>query len=179
MTYCTACGARLIVAIPDGDTMPRFVCERCRAVHYENPKIVVGCIPEWEDRVLLCRRAIEPRHGFWTFPAGFMEQDETLEEAAARETLEEAGADVEIARLCAVMSIPRANQVYVVFHGTMKNAAYAAGAESLAVGLFPRNGIPWPQLAFPVIDDVLKHYCAERVHPRPVRVGTVSRLAPP
>ena len=139
------------------------------------PKIVVGCIPEWQDRILLCKRAIAPRSGFWTFPAGFMETGETLKEAAARETLEEAEAAVDIAQLCAVMSLPRVNQVYVVFRGIMKNADCGAGAESLEAALFQRRHIPWPELAFRVIHDVLEHYCAKHNPHDPVQVGAVSR----
>ncbi len=179
MTYCTACGARLIITIPHGDTLSRFVCERCQTVHYQNPKIVVGCLPEWEDRILLCKRAIEPRSGLWTFPAGFMEQDETLEEAAARETLEEAETAVDITRLFAVMSIPHVSQVYIVFRGIMRNADYGAGLESLDVALFQRKNIPWSQLAFHVIHDILQQYCHERDPHHPVHVGTISQLDHP
>ncbi len=172
MNYCSACGASLIVKIPEGDTLPRFVCERCHAVHYENPKIVVGCLPEWEDRILLCKRAIEPRSGLWTFPAGFMEKDETLEEAAARETLEEAETEVEISRLYALFSIPHVNQIYVVFRGTMKQATFGPGTESLEVDLFTREDIPWSKLAFRVIHDILERYCKDGAH-APVHVGTI------
>ena len=173
MNYCSACSAPLITKIPDGDTLLRFVCERCRTVHYENPKIVVGCLPEWEERILLCKRAIEPRYGLWTFPAGFMEKDETLEEAAARETLEEAEAEVEISGLYALFSIPHVNQVYVVFRGTMKRAAFGAGAESLEVELLKREDIPWSNLAFPVIHAILERYCKDHTHAR-VHVGTIT-----
>ena len=159
--------------------MSRLVCERCHTVHYENPKIVVGCIPEWEDRILLCKRAIEPQSGLWTFPAGFMEKDETLEEAAARETLEEAEAAVEISQLCAVMSIPHVNQVYVVFRGIMKNADCGAGTESLDAALFQRKHIPWSALAFRVIHDILEYYCNESDQHRPVHVGTIVRPSHP
>ncbi len=180
MKYCTACGAHLMTAIPSGDTMPRFVCERCHTVHYENPKIVVGCIPEWNHRILLCKRAIEPRSGLWTFPAGFMEKDETLEEAAARETLEEAKAEVEISRLYAIFSLPQVNQVYVVFRGTMKNADCGAGVESLEVELVERENIPWSQLAFRVIHETLERYCRDGDHHHdPVHVGTISHLTHP
>ena len=180
MNFCSACGTRLTFKIPDGDTLPRFVCEHCLTVHYENPKIVVGCIPEWKDRVLLCKRAIEPRYGQWTFPAGFMENDETLEEAAARETLEEARAEVEISRLYAIFSLPLVNQVYVVFRGTMKNADCGAGTESLEVALLKRENIPWSTLAFRVIHEILERYCqdGDRQH-GPVHVGTISLPSPP
>ena len=172
MNYCSACGAPLVMKIPDGDTLLRFVCERCHAVHYENPKIVVGCLPEWEDRILLCKRAIEPRAGLWTFPAGFMEKDETLEQAAARETLEEAEAEVEISQLYAVFSIPHVSQVYVVFRGNMKRAAFGPGTESLEVDLFKREDIPWSKLAFRVIHEILERYCRAGTN-APVHVGTI------
>lgn len=180
MNYCNACGASLVMKIPEGDTLLRFVCERCHTVHYENPKIVVGCLPEWEDRILLCKRAIEPRAGLWTFPAGFMEQDETLEEAAARETLEEAEAEVEISRLYAVFSIPHVNQVYVVFRGTMKQATFGPGTESLEVELFTREDIPWSNLAFRVIHEILERYCkGQDGTDAPVHVGTIMPPSQP
>jgi len=176
MKYCSTCRARLIVKVPDGDTLLRFVCERCQTIYYENPKIVVGCLPEWEDRNLLCKRAIEPRYGLWTFPAGFMEKDETLEDAAARETLEEAEAEVEISQLYAIFSIPHVNQVYIVFRGTMKSATFGAGMESLEVELFKREEIPWAKRAFRVVHEILEHYCKVDNH-FPVHVGTI--LNPP
>jgi len=114
MNYCSTCGARVRLRIPPGDTLPRFVCEGCDTIHYQNPKMVVGCIPEWEDQILLCRRAIEPRHGLWTIPAGFMENDETTQKAAARETMEEAKALVDISSLFAVFSIPAVSQVFLI-----------------------------------------------------------------
>ncbi len=178
MNYCNACGGPLIMKIPEGDTLLRFVCARCHTVHYENPKIVVGCLPEWEGRILLCKRAIEPRRGLWTFPAGFMEKDESLEEAAARETLEEAEAEVEISRLYAMFSIPHVSQVYVVFRGTMKRAAFAPGAESLEVELFNREDIPWSKLAFRVIHAILERYCKDGPH-APACVGTISSPSQP
>ena len=159
--------------IPEGDTLLRFVCERCQTVHYENPKIVVGCLPEWEDRILLCKRAIEPRYGLWTFPSGFMEKNESLEEAAARETLEEAEAEVEVTQLYAVFSIPHVNQVYVVFRGTMKRAAFGPGLESLEVDLFKQADIPWSKLAFRVIHEILERYCEDGAQAA-VHVGTIT-----
>ena len=161
MKYCSACGSSLRTQIPDGDTLPRLVCGQCATIHYENPKIVVGCIPEWKDRILLCKRAIEPRYGLWTFPAGFMEMDETVEDAAARETLEEANAAVEISQLYAIFSIPQVNQVYIVFRGIMNKAKFGAGRESLDVTLLKREEIPWPDLAFPVIRETLERYCQD------------------
>lgn len=142
--------------------MSRFVCDTCQTIHYQNPKIVVGCLPEWGDQLLLCRRAIDPRTGFWTFPAGFMELGESAEQAAARETLEEAEADVEITSLYAVLSLPHISQVYMVFRGTMRSPDYGAGSESLEAQLFRPDTIPWDALAFPVIAEALRHYVQDK-----------------
>lgn len=158
MKYCSQCGAPVIRKVPPGDNLPRFVCEACQAIHYQNPKIVAGCIPEWNGSILLCRRAIEPRSGLWTFPAGFMEIGESTEQAALRETLEEAHADVEIASLYAVFSLPHISQVYMVFRGLMRSPDFKAGAESLEVQLFQPETIPWDLLAFPVIRETLARY---------------------
>ncbi len=158
MKFCSQCGAPVIRKVPPGDNLPRFVCEACQAIHYQNPKIVAGCIPEWNGSILLCRRAIEPRSGLWTFPAGFMEIGESAEQAALRETLEEAHADVEIASLYAVFSLPHISQVYMVFRGLMRSPDFKAGAESLEVQLFSPEAIPWDLLAFPVIQETLACY---------------------
>jgi ADP-ribose pyrophosphatase YjhB (NUDIX family) len=148
--------------IPPGDLLSRFVCDTCQTIHYQNPKIVVGCLPECGDQLLLCRRAIDPRTGFWTFPAGFMEQGESAEQAAARETLEEAEADVEITSLYAVFSLPHISQVYMIFRGTMRSPDYGAGSESLEAQLFHLDSIPWDSLAFPVIAEALRHYVEDK-----------------
>jgi ADP-ribose pyrophosphatase YjhB (NUDIX family) len=144
-------------------------------VHYQNPKVVVGCIPEWDGRILLCRRAIEPRLGLWTFPAGFMEQGETLEQAATRETKEEAEADVELTGLYGVFSLPHVSQVYVVYRALMRTPDFRAGAESLEARLFAPDAIPWGQAAFPVIRETLERYVDDlrqgRFH---VHVGVVA-----
>lgn len=175
MKYCSTCGARVRLRIPPGDTLPRFVCEGCDTIHYQNPKMVVGCIPEWEDQILLCRRAIEPRHGLWTIPAGFMEQNETLEQAAARETMEEAKALVEISTLYAVFSLPSVSQVYVIFRGTMHTPEFGVGQESLEVRLVKQQEIPWTDLAFQVIHEVLKRYYEDSNRGQfEVHVGTVE-----
>ena len=115
MIFCSNCGARVTEKIPAGDNRPRYVCDACKTVHYQNPNIVAGCIPVWKDRVLLCKRAIEPRYGLWTLPAGFMENGESTELAAARETLEEACGKVSDFALYGVFSIPHINQVYLIF----------------------------------------------------------------
>ncbi len=162
MKYCSQCGAPVALKIPAGDTLPRHVCDTCAAIHYVNPKIVAGCIPEWESRILLCRRAIEPRVGYWTFPAGFMELGESTEEAAARETLEEAKARVAIDSLYAVFTLRHVSQVYVVYRGRLHAQEFSCGSESLDVRLFDQNEIPWEDLAFPVIREILRRYAADR-----------------
>ena len=158
MKYCSHCGAPVTQKVPLGDNLPRHVCNQCELIHYHNPKIVAGCIPEWEDQILLCRRGIEPRRGLWTFPAGFMEIGESTEQAAARETKEEALADVAITSLYAVLSLPHIGQVYLVFRGRMLTPAYEPGSESLEVRLFPLSAIPWEEMAFPVVSKALRCY---------------------
>jgi ADP-ribose pyrophosphatase YjhB (NUDIX family) len=158
MKFCGECGKSVSKRVPQGDNLPRFVCDSCQAIHYHNPKIVAGCIPEWKDRILLCRRAIEPKSGLWTYPAGFMEIGESTEEAARRETLEEAGAQVSITRLHSVLSLPHIGQVYLTFIGRLDAEAFEAGAESLDVRLFERRDIPWDDIAFPVVEDALRRY---------------------
>lgn len=162
MKFCSACGAAVEHRIPDGDTRARFVCGGCATIHYENPKVVAGCIPEWQDKVLLCRRAIEPRHGLWTLPAGFMENDETTIEAAARETLEEAQARVTISGLYALFNLPHINQVYVMFRAQLLDLNFGPGSESLEVALFDEHEIPWDELAFAVVRETLRLYYADR-----------------
>ena len=158
MNYCSACSAPVSKKVPPGDNLPRFVCEVCQAIHYQNPKIVAGCIPEWRDQILLCRRAIEPKSGLWTFPAGFMEIGESTEQAAIRETWEEANARVELTGLSAVLSLPHIGQVYMVFRGRMLSSEFKAGEESLDVRLFSPQHIPWDDIAFPVVKEVLRRH---------------------
>ena len=163
MKFCSVCGsARIEHRVPDGDTLPRDVCTNCGTIHYQNPKVVVGCLPEWEDRVLLCRRAIEPRYGLWTLPAGFLENGETLADGALRETLEEAHARVAIGELYAVISLPQINQVYMMFRARLLDLAFGAGAESLEVRLFDEREIPWESIAFRTIARTLRNYFLDR-----------------
>jgi len=162
MNYCSQCGEGVNFIVPDGDNRARHVCSACGYIHYENPKMVVGCIPEWEDKILLCRRAIEPRYGLWTLPAGFMENEETSAEGASRETLEEAGAHVEVSQLFAMFSLPHINQIYLMYRASMPDASFAAGTESLDVGLYEEKDIPWEELAFPVVNETLKLYFSDR-----------------
>jgi ADP-ribose pyrophosphatase YjhB (NUDIX family) len=164
MNYCSVCGKPVSKKIPPGDNLLRFVCESCQTIHYHNPKIVAGCIPEWGNQILLCRRAIEPRSGLWTFPAGFMEIGESTEQAARRETEEEAHAQVELTSLYAVLSLPHVGQVYMVFRGRMVTPEFRAGEESLDVRLFNRDAIPWDDIAFSVVKDALRRYVEDAVH---------------
>lgn len=177
MNYCSQCGGKVVLRVPDGDNRPRHVCLSCNTVHYSNPKIVAGCIPVWDDRILLCRRAIEPRAGLWTLPAGFMENGETTPVAAARETFEEAQAHVEIEALYSVFNLPHINQVYLLFRARLCDLDFAPGAESLEAALFSEAEIPWDLLAFPVVRETLRMYFADRARGVfPVHVGDIERL---
>jgi ADP-ribose pyrophosphatase YjhB (NUDIX family) len=158
MKYCSNCASPVELRVPEGDNLPRYVCNSCDTIHYQNPNIVAGCIPEWQDQLLLCRRAIEPRHGYWTLPAGFMENAETTVEAALRETVEEAGAKVDVSDLFAVFNLPHINQVYMMFRSQLPEPVFSAGVESLEVKLFRQDEIPWDELAFPVIRQTLQCY---------------------
>ena len=158
MNFCSQCGSRVVVRVPPGDSLPRHVCDACGTIHYQNPKIVVGCIPEWEDRILLCRRAIEPRRGLWTVPAGFMENGETTGDGAKRETLEEANARVEVLDLFAVYNIPHISQVYMLFRARLLDLDYFAGEETLEVKLCAETDVPWDEIAFATVRNTLTHY---------------------
>lgn len=161
--YCSECGSdRIAWRVPADDDRERHVCEACGEIHYQNPRNVAGCIVEDAGRILLCRRAIEPRQGYWTIPAGFMENHETLREAAVRETLEEARARVEAPTLYALFNLPHISQVYAVFHGRLGPGGAQAGPESQSVAWVAPEEIPWDELAFPVIHESLRLYLADR-----------------
>lgn len=160
--FCSLCGASVSFIVPGGDSLPRHVCNTCGNIHYENPRLVVGCVAEWESRILLCRRAIEPRQGFWTLPGGFMENGETTAQAACREAHEEAGARIAIDAPCAMVSIPHINQVHLFYRGRLISPEYAAGEESLEVALFDPHDIPWHDLAFRSVSYCLERYLADR-----------------
>ncbi len=166
MNFCSHCGSPVTSKIPDGDHLPRFVCANCGAIHYKNPLLVLGCVPEWRNKILLCRRAIEPRLGFWTVPAGFMENGETMQAAAARECYEEALAKVEIGSLLAVVNVTHAGQVHVMFRARLLAPEFAPGRESLEVGLYEESEIPWNDLAFPSGEFTLRRYFADRAKGR-------------
>ena len=163
MNFCSHCGSAVDLQIPEGDHLPRHICGECGVIHYQNPKVVAGCISEWQGRILLCRRAIEPRYDLWTIPAGFMENGETLEQAAKRETDEEACAKVEIEGLYALYNLPHVNQVYVFFRGQLVDGSFAPGLESLETALFEEGEIPWDEISFPVVTRTLKRYFDDRV----------------
>jgi len=162
MNFCSNCAHPVDWRVPAGDTLPRHVCERCGTVHYVNPKLVVGAIVECGERVLLCRRAIEPRRGFWTLPAGFMENGESSAEGAARETWEEACARIEVGQLLTLIDVPHINQVHLMYRAQLLDGAFAAGEESLEVALFAEHEIPWEDLAFRTISLALRHYFEDR-----------------
>jgi len=150
--------------VPQGDSRPRHTCTACGAIHYKNPKVVVGCIPEWEGRILLCKRAIEPRYGLWTLPAGFMENGETSQQGAARETLEEANARVSVDGLYSLFNLPHIDQIYMLFRSRLLDLDFGPGEESLEVRLFGEEEIPWEQLAFPVVRETLRLYFSDRAN---------------
>lgn len=162
MNFCSNCGAAVELRIPPGDTLPRYVCRQCTTVHYQNPKLVVGALAQWEDRILLCRRAIEPRHGFWTLPAGFMENDETTAQAAARETAEEARARIEVGELYTMIDVPYISQVHLVYRARLLDLDFSAGEESLEVALLREDEIPWDQIAFRTIGMTLRYFFEDR-----------------
>ena len=162
MKYCSECGEHLTRKTPDDDHVERDVCTACGTVHYVNPKIIVGCIPVWEDRVLMCKRDIQPRLGKWTFPAGFLELNETSEAGAARETFEESRARVDIDGLVAVINVPHVSQVYLIYRGQMRSPEHGPTPESSETQLMRETEIPWDEIAFPTIWQGLKYYFADR-----------------
>jgi len=162
MKFCSQCGSDVEHKIPEDDNRPRYVCVKCDIIHYQNPNIVAGTIPVHGDKILLCKRAIEPRYGYWTLPAGFMENQETTTEAALRETWEEAEAKVRIDGLYSVINVPQIDQVHMFFRATMINDSYGAGQESLETELFSQDEIPWDELAFPTVKRTLKLFFEDR-----------------
>ena len=168
MRFCPDCGAPTRRAVPDGDNVERDICTACVKIHYENPKVVVGAVCTWDDKVLLCKRAIEPRPGYWTIPAGFMEMGESTEEGAIRETMEEATARIEITDLLAIYNIPRLSQVQIFYRARMLSPDFAAGQETLDLDLYDWNKIPWDDLAFPTVHWILEKAIAVKGQPAPV-----------
>lgn len=176
MRYCTACGGELLLQVPAGDNLPRHVCGRCGEIHYQNPKMVVGCVAVHGKQILLCRRAIEPRHGLWTLPAGFMENGETSAAAAARETHEEACAVVEVGDLFSLVDVPHISQVHLFYLGHLPTGEHAAGVESLETALFAEADIPWDELAFRSVSFTLRAFFDDR---RRGRFGVHTQVLAP
>ncbi|MDR2000657.1 MAG: NUDIX hydrolase [Zoogloeaceae bacterium] len=162
MNYCSHCGAPTTARIPLGDHLPRRVCDRCGIIHYQNPRLIVGALPVWQDQILLCRRAIEPQRNKWTLPSGFMENGETVAEAALRETREEANASIELDEIYTMISVPQINQVHIVYRAVLRDLNFSSGEESLEVRLFGEHEIPWNDIAFRSIALTLRHYFEDR-----------------
>ena len=163
LKHCRECGFAVVYRLPDdGDTRERAICTACHTVHYENPLNVVGTVPVWEDSVLLCRRNIEPRHGFWTLPAGFMELGESTEAGAVRETDEEAGARIVVEGLFTVLNVVRVGQVHFFYRARLEDTRFAPGPESIEARLFREDEIPWDDLAFRTVRLTLERYFADR-----------------
>jgi ADP-ribose pyrophosphatase YjhB (NUDIX family) len=162
MKFCSNCGAAVARRVPPGDSLPRYVCDHCGHIHYQNPNLVIGTVPVWDGKLLLCRRAIEPRYGYWTLPAGFMENDETTSEAALRETLEEAGARIVLEAPFSMISVPHVNQVHLFYRARLLDLEFKPGAESLEVALFEEPVIPWKEIAFRTVGLTLRHWFADR-----------------
>jgi ADP-ribose pyrophosphatase YjhB (NUDIX family) len=159
--HCKSCGGAAEYRVPADDNRERAICGSCGTVHYENPLNVVGTLPVWRDQVLLCRRAIEPRLGLWTLPAGFMELGETTEQGALRETLEEAGARVTLQGLFSMLNVVRVGQVHLFYRAELHDTDFAPGIESLDVKLFHEEDIPWDELAFRTVRETLRCYYAD------------------
>ena len=176
MKYCSSCGSKVELKVPQDDNFPRYCCTNCDAIHYQNPNIVTGTIPIMKDRILLCKRAIHPRPGMWTLPAGFLENGETLGQGAFRETLEETNTEVKMGNLYAIFNIPQISQIYMLFFAEVLREDFGKTPESLEVKLFKEEEIPWQELAFPFVPIVLKNYFADRkVNKFDLKVETIER----
>ncbi|HMV64682.1 MAG TPA: NUDIX hydrolase [Rhodocyclaceae bacterium] len=162
MNFCSQCGSPVTVRVPPGDNLPRHVCDACGTIHYQNPKVVVGALPVWNEQVLLCRRAIEPRYGLWTLPAGFMENNETAAEGAVRETQEEAGARVELGPMFSFVDIPGISQIHIIFQATLLAPDFSPGEETLEAALFDESDVPWNEIAFRSVEFTLRKFFEDR-----------------
>jgi ADP-ribose pyrophosphatase YjhB (NUDIX family) len=160
--YCRVCGTPVAYVIPADDNRERAVCPSCATVHYENPLNVVGTVPVWGAQVLLCKRAIEPRRGLWTLPAGFHELGETTAEGALRETIEEAGAQIELGPLFSVLNVARVGQVHLFYLATMRSQVLAPGSETLEARLFREDEVPWDEIAFRTVRETLRYFFDDR-----------------
>ena len=174
MKFCPTCGAAVTYRVPEGDSRERAICDSCDTVHYRNPLVVVGCVPERDGKVLMCRRAIEPRYGYWTVPAGFMELGETVAGGAARETLEEALATVELGHIFACVDVVDAGQVHLFYTGKLVSD-FGAGEETLEAVMMSEEEIPWDELAFQSVEFALRKYFEDRGRNRGVHVHELRR----
>lgn len=162
MSFCPSCGQPLTRKIPEGDHLPRYVCTACGTIHYQNPRIIAGCVIETEGKLLLCKRAIEPRLGYWTHPAGFMENGESVAQGAAREAMEEALAKVKIGSLLSIVNVLHAHQVHITYRATLAEPGYGVGVESLETRLYDEAEIPWEDIAFLSVRFALQRYLEDR-----------------
>lgn len=179
MNFCSHCGASVQLRTPADDDRPRYICTHCGRVHYENPKMVVGCIPEWEDKILLCRRNIEPQKGKWTLPAGYLENKESVMEGARRETLEESGAVVEDLCPYLLIDILYINQVYLMFRAQMQKPEFRPTQESSEVVLMREEDVPWDQIAFLAIEKTLRSFFKDRASGSfPFRIRPIRERKP-
>jgi len=160
--FCNLCGGLVALQIPEGDERERHVCQNCGHIHYINPKVIVGCLPTVGDHILLCKRAIEPRYGKWTLPAGFMENGETSAAGAARETWEEAAAKAVDLELYRIFDVPHISQVYLFYRCGIENDEFGVGPESLESALYTEQEIPWDELAFPTVRELLREFLEDR-----------------
>jgi ADP-ribose pyrophosphatase YjhB (NUDIX family) len=162
MNYCSVCGQPVTIKVPEGDHLPRHVCESCGTIHYQNPRIIAGCVVDVGGKILLCKRAIEPRLGFWTIPAGFMENGESVQDGAAREAMEEALANVRIGSLLAIVNVLHAHQVHIMFRAQLIEPKFGIGPESLETALYDESEIPWSEMAFRSVEFALRKYLQDR-----------------
>ncbi|SLM32226.1 conserved hypothetical protein [Desulfamplus magnetovallimortis] len=176
INFCSNCGGPMEQRIPEADDHIRSVCKHCGFIHYLNPKTVVGTIPEYKDKILLCRRNIEPQKGKWTLPAGYLENGESVQDGAARETLEETLANVKIIEPYRMFNIVHVNQIYVMFRATLPSPEFGPTKESMDVRLFHEKDIPWENIAFKVIKETLRnYYCDKKKGIYPFKVGDIHR----
>jgi len=164
--FCSICGAKTNSSVPEGDTRERAICMSCGTIHYENPKLVVGCIVEQDEHILLCRRSINPQIGKWTLPAGYLENNESAADGAIRETFEESGAEVELLGPYRLFDLPTISQFYLLFRARLLACPFSPTTESSEVQLFRWADIPWDHIAFQVITTTLRHYMADAANGR-------------
>lgn len=175
MKFCPTCGGNITYRVPDGDNRERAICDDCHTVHYKNPLIVVGCLVEHDDKILLCKRSIEPRYGYWTVPAGFMELGESSAEGAARETREEALAEVELGRLYAAVDVIEVGQLHLYYTAKLKGS-FGAGSETLEARLFAKDEIPWDDIAFRSGKFALERYIEDGAEDETVHIHELRRV---